>query len=43
MSEYPALPPIPAERLAGYRREQLLEFYERMVLIREFEDGSTLR
>jgi TPP-dependent pyruvate/acetoin dehydrogenase alpha subunit len=39
VSEYPALPPIPAERLAGYGCEQLLEFYERMVTIREFEDG----
>jgi TPP-dependent pyruvate/acetoin dehydrogenase alpha subunit len=39
VSEYPELPPIPVERLAGYGREQLLEFYERMVTIREFEDG----
>ena len=31
--------PIPAERLAAYGRDQLLALYERMVLIREFEDG----
>ena len=39
MSELHELPPIPTERLAAYGRDQLLAFYERMVLIREFEDG----
>ena len=34
-----ALPPIPAERLAAYGRGQLFDLYQRMVLIREFEDG----
>lgn len=34
-----ALSPIPTERLAAYGRDQLLALYERMVLIREFEDG----
>jgi len=33
------LPPIPAERLAAYGRDELLAFYEGMVRIREFEDG----
>jgi TPP-dependent pyruvate/acetoin dehydrogenase alpha subunit len=39
VSGSPELPPIPTERLAPYGRERLLALYERMVLIREFEDG----
>jgi len=39
VSESPLLPPIGGERLAPYTRDRLLGLYERMVLIREFEDG----
>ena len=39
MSDAPVLPPIDGRRLAAYTRDQLLALYERMVLIREFEDG----
>jgi TPP-dependent pyruvate/acetoin dehydrogenase alpha subunit len=39
VSGSPGLPPISGERLAPYGRDRLLALYERMVLIREFEDG----
>ena len=39
MSTPQILPPISAERLAAYGGDPLLALYERMVLIREFEDG----
>jgi TPP-dependent pyruvate/acetoin dehydrogenase alpha subunit len=39
VSESPRLPPISRERLVPYTRDRLLALYERMVLIREFEDG----
>ncbi|MHB8863324.1 MAG: thiamine pyrophosphate-dependent dehydrogenase E1 component subunit alpha [Pirellulaceae bacterium] len=39
MSELHGLPPIAAERLIPHGREMLLALYERMVVIREFEDG----
>ncbi len=34
-----ALPPIDAARLADYNCDELLSLYERMLVIREFEDG----
>ncbi len=39
MNDDHELPPIATEQLAPYGRDQLLALYERMVLIREFEDG----
>jgi pyruvate dehydrogenase E1 component alpha subunit len=39
MTTLPVFPPLDAERLAAYPPDQLLALYERMVLIREFEDG----
>lgn len=39
MSGPPHVSPLDAERLAAYPPDQLLALYERMVLIREFEDG----
>jgi TPP-dependent pyruvate/acetoin dehydrogenase alpha subunit len=39
VTNVPALPPIPADRLAPYSQAELLALYERMVVIREFEDG----
>lgn len=39
MNTPPALPPLDVQRLADYPPAWLLELYERMVMIREFEDG----
>ena len=39
MSESQVLPPIDEQRLAPHEPAEMLALYERMVRIREFEDG----